>query len=60
MSEEALLKSHFKTGEEMRRRNMAGGEIQIPDDFWALSRRPTDGTAYDAVLDPGYKSVPKR
>ena len=29
MSEEALLKSHFKTGEEMRRRNMAGGEIWI-------------------------------
>ena len=29
MSEEALLNSHFETGEEMRRRNMAGGEIWI-------------------------------
>ena len=29
MSEEALLNSHFETGEEMRRRNMAGAEIWI-------------------------------
>ena len=29
MSEEALLNSHFETGEEMRRRDMAGAEIWI-------------------------------
>ena len=29
MSEEALLNSHFETGEEMRRRKMAGAEIWI-------------------------------
>ena len=29
MSEEVLLNSHFETGEEMRRRNMAGAEIWI-------------------------------
>ena len=29
MSEEALLNSHFETGEEMRQRNMTGAEIWI-------------------------------
>ena len=37
MSEEALLNSHFETGEEMRRRNMAGAEMD--NRSWPRRRR---------------------